>query len=112
MPTLFTRLPPPVHGAARVTSKVAGAVVGAGFVALAASLAVVPTVPVAAMVLMLGVDRFMAECRSLTNIIGNAVAALVVAAWDGELDRDKLAPIALKRSRKAAAAVQVSSQPH
>ncbi|MFC3942559.1 C4-dicarboxylate transporter DctA [Pseudomonas gingeri NCPPB 3146 = LMG 5327] len=87
-----------------LTSKGAGAVVGAGFVALAASLAVVPTVPVAAMVLILGVDRFMAECRSLTNIIGNAVATLVVAAWEGELDRSKMAPIALKRGRKALAA--------
>jgi len=89
---------------AMLTSKGAGAVVGAGFVALAASLAVVPTVPVAAMVLILGVDRFMAECRSLTNIIGNAVAALVVAAWEGELDRDKMAPIALKKGRHARAA--------
>ncbi|MGA8138107.1 MULTISPECIES: dicarboxylate/amino acid:cation symporter [Pseudomonas] len=86
-----------------LTSKGAGAVVGAGFVALAASLAVVPTVPVAAMVLILGVDRFMAECRSLTNIIGNAVASLVVAAWEGELDRSKMAPIALRRGRKALA---------
>ncbi|CAD5201600.1 dicarboxylate/amino acid:cation symporter [Pseudomonas sp. FEN] len=86
-----------------LTSKGAGAVVGAGFVALAASLAVVPTVPVAAMVLILGVDRFMAECRSLTNIIGNAVASLVVAAWEGELDRGKMAPIALKRERQALA---------
>ena len=81
---------------AMLTSKGAGAVVGAGFVALAASLAVVPTVPVAAMVLILGVDRFMAECRSLTNIIGNAVATLVVAAWEGQLDRAKLAPVAVK----------------
>ncbi len=86
-----------------LTSKGAGAVVGAGFVALAASLAVVPTVPVAAMVLILGVDRFMAECRSLTNIIGNAVATLVVAAWEGQLDRSKMAPIALARDRKALA---------
>lgn len=82
---------------AMLTSKGAGAVVGAGFVALAASLAVVPTVPVAAMVLILGVDRFMAECRSLTNIIGNAVAALVIAAWEGELDRRQLAPVATKQ---------------
>lgn len=79
---------------AMLTSKGAGAVVGAGFVVLAASLAVVPTVPVAAMVLILGVDRFMAECRSLTNIIGNAVAGLAIAAWEGELDRDRLAVIA------------------
>ena len=82
---------------AMLTSKGAGAVVGAGFVALAASLAVVPTVPVGAMVLILGVDRFMAECRSLTNIIGNAVAALVIAAWEGELERHQLAPVAVRR---------------
>lgn len=93
---------------AMLTSKGAGAVVGAGFVALAASLAVVPTVPVAAMVLILGVDRFMAECRSLTNIIGNAVAGLVVAAWEGELDREKLAPIATKRQRQRYLASQES----
>lgn len=85
---------------AMLTSKGAGAVVGAGFVALAASLAVVPTIPVAAMVLILGVDRFMAECRSLTNIIGNAVAALVIAAWEGELDRSKLLPVAIQRGLK------------
>ncbi|ACO77183.1 C4-dicarboxylate transport protein [Azotobacter vinelandii CA] len=90
-----------------LTSKGAGAVVGAGFVALAASLATVPTVPVEAMVLILGVDRFMAECRSLTNIIGNAVAGVVVAAWEGELDRSRMGPIALKRrSRLAAGAAQ------
>ncbi|MGP8432386.1 dicarboxylate/amino acid:cation symporter [Paraburkholderia fungorum] len=74
-----------------LTSKGSSAVVGAGFVALAASLSVVPTVPVAAMVLILGIDRFMAECRSLVNIIGNAVAAVVVSAWEGELDRDAMA---------------------
>lgn len=95
---------------AMLTSKGAGAVVGAGFVALAASLAVVPTVPVAAMVLILGVDRFMAECRSLTNIIGNAVAALVVASWEGQLDREKMAPIALKRGRKAAVVEAIKQQ--
>jgi aerobic C4-dicarboxylate transport protein len=74
-----------------LTSKGSSAVVGAGFVALAASLSVVPTVPVAAMVLILGIDRFMAECRSLVNIIGNAVAAVVVSAWEGELDREAMA---------------------
>ncbi|MGF6757521.1 dicarboxylate/amino acid:cation symporter [Paraburkholderia sp. GAS42] len=73
-----------------LTSKGSSAVVGAGFVALAASLAVVPTVPVAAMVLILGIDRFMAECRSLVNVIGNAVAVVVVSAWEGELDRSKM----------------------
>ncbi|MFJ9992016.1 dicarboxylate/amino acid:cation symporter [Pseudomonas putida] len=93
---------------AMLTSKGAGAVVGAGFVALAASLAVVPTVPVAAMVLILGVDRFMAECRSLTNIIGNAVATLAVAAWEGELDRDRLAVIS--RSPGAVTSAQTTTE--
>jgi len=51
----------------------------------------VPTVPVSAMVLILGIDRFMSECRALTNIVGNGVAAIVVSAWEGELDRAKLA---------------------
>ncbi|RFU45192.1 C4-dicarboxylate transporter DctA [Paraburkholderia sp. DHOC27] len=73
-----------------LTSKGSSAVVGAGFIALAASLAVVPTVPVASMVLILGIDRFMAECRSLVNIIGNAVAVVVVSAWEGELDRPRM----------------------
>jgi len=52
---------------------------------------VVPSVPVAGMALILGVDRFMSECRSLTNFIGNAVATIVISAWEGGLDRDRLA---------------------
>ncbi len=76
-----------------LTSKGSSAVVGAGFVALAASLAVVPTVPVASMVLILGIDRFMAECRSLVNMIGNAVAVVVVSAWEKELDRKQMAAV-------------------
>ncbi|MGH8781730.1 dicarboxylate/amino acid:cation symporter [Paraburkholderia sp.] len=73
-----------------LTSKGSTAVTGAGFVTLAASLSVVPTVPVAAMVLILGIDRFMSECRSLTNFIGNGVASIVICAWEGDLDRQKL----------------------
>ncbi len=73
-----------------LTSKGSAAVVGAGFVTLAASLSVVPTVPVAAMVLVLGIDRFMSECRSLTNLVGNGVAAIVVCAWEGALDRERM----------------------
>jgi aerobic C4-dicarboxylate transport protein len=75
---------------AMVSSKGAAAVSGAGFVTLAATLSVVPTVPVAGMALILGIDRFMSECRALTNFIGNAVATLIVAGWEGELDREKL----------------------
>ena len=76
---------------AMLTSKGASGVTGAGFVTLAATLAVVPSVPVAGMALILGVDRFMSEARALTNIIGNGVAALVVARWEGELDPERLA---------------------
>ena len=74
-----------------LTSKGSTGVTGAGFITLAASLSVVPTVPVGAMVLILGVDRFMSECRALTNIVGNGVATIVVSAWEGGLDRTKLA---------------------
>ena len=76
---------------AMLSSKGAAGVTGAGFITLAATLAVVPEVPVAGMALILGVDRFMSECRSLTNFIGNAVATVVVARWEGALDRDALA---------------------
>jgi len=76
---------------AMLSSKGAAGVTGAGFITLAATLAVVPEVPVAGMALILGVDRFMSECRSLTNFIGNAVATVVVARWEGVLDRGALA---------------------
>ena len=76
---------------AMLSSKGAAGVTGAGFITLAATLAVVPEVPVAGMALILGVDRFMSECRSLTNFIGNAVATVVVSRWEGMLDRDALA---------------------
>ncbi len=71
---------------AMLSSKGAAGVTGAGFITLAATLAVVPTVPVAGMALILGIDRFMSECRALTNFIGNAVAAIVVAKWENEVD--------------------------
>jgi aerobic C4-dicarboxylate transport protein len=74
-----------------LSSKGAAGVTGSGFITLAATLAVVPSVPVAGMALILGVDRFMSECRALTNFIGNAVACIVVARWENEVDEDKLA---------------------
>jgi len=77
-------------GVAMISSKGAAGVTGAGFVTLAATLSIVPSVPVAGMALILGIDRFMSECRSLTNFIGNAVATVVVARWDNALDREKL----------------------
>jgi len=73
-----------------VSSKGAAGVTGAGFITLAATLAVVPGVPVAGMALILGIDRFMSECRAITNFIGNAVATIVVARWEGALDRGTL----------------------
>lgn len=73
-----------------ISSKGAAGVTGAGFITLAATLAVVPNVPVAGMALILGIDRFMSECRAITNFIGNAVATIVVAAWEGALDRAAL----------------------
>nr|WP_205214972.1 MULTISPECIES: dicarboxylate/amino acid:cation symporter [Sphingomonas] len=76
---------------AMLSSKGAAGVTGAGFITLAATLSIVPSVPVAGMALILGIDRFMSECRSLTNFIGNAVATIVVARWEGALDRDRLA---------------------
>jgi aerobic C4-dicarboxylate transport protein len=75
---------------AMLTSKGASGVTGAGFITLAATLAVIPDLPVAGMVLILGIDRFMSECRALTNIIGNGVACVVVSAWERELDRKQL----------------------
>lgn len=75
---------------AMISSKGAAGVTGAGFITLAATLSIVPSVPVAGMALILGVDRFMSECRSLTNFIGNAVATIVVARWDNALDREQL----------------------
>jgi aerobic C4-dicarboxylate transport protein len=76
---------------AMLSSKGAAGVTGAGFITLAATLSIVPSVPVAGMALILGVDRFMSECRSLTNFIGNAVATVVVARWENALDGDRLA---------------------
>jgi aerobic C4-dicarboxylate transport protein len=75
---------------AMLTSKGATGVTGAGFIVLAATLAVVPDIPVAALAVLVGVDRFMSQCRALVNLIGNGVATLVVAAWEKQLDRKKL----------------------
>lgn len=80
-----------ILGVAMLTSKGASGVTGAGFITLAATLAVVPDIPIEALALIVGIDRFMSECRALTNLVGNGVATLVVARWEGELDRDRLA---------------------
>jgi aerobic C4-dicarboxylate transport protein len=77
-------------GVAMLSSKGAAGVTGAGFITLAATLSIVPSVPVAGMALILGVDRFMSECRSLTNFVGNAVATIVVSRWENALDHQRL----------------------
>ena len=78
-----------ILGVLLLTSKGAAAVTGSGFVTLAATLAAFPTIPVAGLTLLLGVDRFMSEARAITNLIGNAVATMVVAKWDGALDLER-----------------------
>jgi aerobic C4-dicarboxylate transport protein len=75
---------------AMITSKGASGVTGAGFVTLAATLAIVPDIPIQSLAILLGVDKFMSECRALTNLVGNGVATVVISRWEGELDADKL----------------------
>ena len=75
---------------AALTSKGASGVTGAGFITLAATLEVVPDIPVASIALILGIDKFMSECRALTNLVGNGVATIVISRWEGELDSTKL----------------------
>jgi len=79
-----------IFGVAMLTSKGASGVTGASFIALVGTLAVVPTIPVAGMALILGIDRFMSEARAVVNMIGNGVAAVVMAKWEGELDHARM----------------------
>jgi aerobic C4-dicarboxylate transport protein len=79
-----------IVGVAMFTSKGASGVQGASFIALVGTLMVVPTIPVAGMALILGVDRFMSEARALVNMIGTGVATVVVANWEKELDPEKI----------------------
>jgi aerobic C4-dicarboxylate transport protein len=75
---------------AMITSKGASGVTGAGFVTLAATLEAVPGIPLASLALLVGIDRFMSECRALTNFIGNGVAAIVISRWEGEVSAETL----------------------
>jgi aerobic C4-dicarboxylate transport protein len=75
---------------AMITSKGASGVTGAGFVTLAATLAIIPDIPVQSIAILLGIDKFMSECRALTNLIGNGVATIVISRWEGELDAKAL----------------------
>jgi aerobic C4-dicarboxylate transport protein len=79
-----------ILGVALLTSKGASGVQGAAFIALVATMMVIPTIPVAGMAIILGIDRFLSMCRAVVNMIGNAVATLVVARWEDELDQDVL----------------------
>ncbi|HEY4184254.1 MAG TPA: C4-dicarboxylate transporter DctA [Polyangia bacterium] len=92
-----------------LTSKGAAAVTGGGFVTLAATLGATGKLPVAGLALLLGVDRFMSEARAITNLIGNGVATLAIARWEGELDMDKVrATLASPRAAVVAGAVDAS----
>ena len=79
-----------IFAVATLTSKGASGVQGASFIALVATLTVIPTIPVAGMALILGIDRFMSMFRAIVNMIGNGVATIVVARWENELTRDTL----------------------
>ena len=79
-----------IFAVAMLTSKGASGVTGASFIALVGTLSVVPTIPVAGMALILGIDRFMSEARALVNMIGNGVATIVIARWEGELNQARL----------------------
>lgn len=78
---------------AMIASKGASGVTGTGFVTLAATLSVVPSIPLQSLAILLGIDKFMSECRALTNVVGNGVATIVVSRWEGELD-----PATLRRN--------------
>ncbi len=75
---------------AMITSKGASGVTGAGFITLAATLAVVPGIPVESLAILVGIDRFMSECRALTNLVGNGVATVVISRWEGEVSAEEL----------------------
>jgi aerobic C4-dicarboxylate transport protein len=79
-----------IFAVALLTSKGASGVQGAAFIALVATLTVIPTIPVAGMALILGIDRFMSMFRALINMIGNGVATIVVARWENELSPENL----------------------
>jgi aerobic C4-dicarboxylate transport protein len=100
-PTLAQQLT--LFAVALLTSKGASGVQGASFIALVATLTVIPTIPVAGMALILGIDRFMSMFRALVNMIGNGVATLVVARWENELSRESLQKNLVANPKPAAA---------
>ena len=91
-----------ILGVLMLTSKGAAGVTGSGFITLAATFAAVPTIPVAGLALILGVDRFMSEARALTNLVGNGVATIVISRWERELDKDRMTQVLSKESEAEA----------
>jgi len=91
-----------ILGVLLLSSKGAAGVTGSGFITLAATFAAVPTIPVAGLALILGVDRFMSEARALTNLVGNGVATMVVSSWERELDKDRMSRVLNKENEAAA----------
>jgi aerobic C4-dicarboxylate transport protein len=91
-----------ILGVLLLSSKGAAGVTGSGFITLAATFAAVPTIPVAGLALILGVDRFMSEARALTNLVGNGVATMVVSRWEGELDKDRMSQVLNKETEAEA----------
>ena len=90
-----------------LTSKGAAAVTGGGFITLAATLSTTGTVPVAGLALLLGIDRFMSEARAITNLIGNGVATVVVAGWEGALDRGRLQAVLMASHDRQETQIQI-----
>jgi len=75
---------------AMLTSKGASGVTGAGFITLAATLATLPSIPIESLAILVGIDRFMSECRALTNLVGNGLATVVISRWEGEVSPERL----------------------
>jgi aerobic C4-dicarboxylate transport protein len=101
-----------ILGVLMLTSKGAAGVTGSGFITLAATFAAVPTIPVAGLALILGVDRFMSEARALTNLVGNGVATMVISRWEGELDKDRMTQVLSKESEAEAEEPEAVQEGH
>ena len=86
---------------AMITSKGASGVTGAGFITLAATLEAVPGIPLESLAILVGIDRFMSECRALTNFIGNGVATIAISRWEGEVSSETLQKNLLEAVGKA-----------
>jgi hypothetical protein len=94
---------------AMLTSKGAAAFTGAGFVTLAATLTIVPAIPIQALAILVGIDKFMSECRALTNLVGNGIATIVISRLEGELDGARLDAVMRGPHRLGAALEQTSA---